>query len=75
MSKTSLPSAKTALASLRKNGNQFEKVPMVPEPLGGVTYPHNEGDRIVTADPRVLRATGRFYVADETLRAAVRMAG
>lgn len=48
---------------------------MVPEPLGGVTYPHNEGDRIVTADPRVLRATGRFYVADETLRAAVRMAG
>ncbi|HJP81820.1 MAG TPA: hypothetical protein VJ841_05480 [Candidatus Saccharimonadales bacterium] len=75
MSKASLPSAKTALASLRKNGNQFEAVPLVPEPLGGVTYPHHGSDRTVAADPRVLRATGRVYVADRTLRIAVHEAG
>lgn len=76
MSVKRLPSAQVALASLRENGNQFQTVPLVPEPMEGVTYLHaKKGVRAVEADPRVLAATGQFYVANEMLRRAIHQKG
>lgn len=76
MSEASLPSAHDALASLRANGNQFKTVPLAPRPMGGVTFLHpRNGERPVAADPRVLAATGQFYIANEVLRHAVHRAG
>jgi len=76
MSVKKLPSAQVALASLRKNGNQFQTAPLVPQPMGGVTYLHpKKGVRAVEADSRVLAATGQFYAANETLRHAIQQNG
>lgn len=76
MAKTSLPSADVALASLRENGNQFAEVPLAPQPLGGLTFPHPEGEeRQLAVDPRVLAEIGKFFTRDSELRRALRQAG
>lgn len=76
MSEASLPGAQAALASLREDGNYFGTTPVAPQTIGGVTYLHpTEGNRSVAADPRVLRAIGHLYAADETLRRVVQATG
>lgn len=76
MPETALPSARVALASLRKNGNQFDSVPVAPQPLEGVIFQHpKDGERQAAADRRVLAQIGRFYAADTTLRQAIETAG
>lgn len=76
MSEILLPSAETALSSLRKNGDQFATSPLVPQRLGRTTYLHpRDGVRPVEADPRVLRAIGHTYTNSKELRRAIMVVG